>query len=160
MSSVQYPNLSPNGGGVHYTEYTPLVNDRYFFIYRHNDSFLERLRRALAFVLLTALLSCLFFVVLSMLLQVISYENPYTYYLFTKRWPAAECNQQVSKCVPNVPGRWLIHGLWPENSNNTWPEYCNMTSFNMTEVQSLKPELQRDWPNLLRDQSDDSLWVC
>src|SRR5699024_1878993 len=97
----QYPSLSSSNG--YYTEYTPLVNDRYFYVYRHNDTFLERLRRALAFILLTCLLSFIFFAILSLMLQIISVnDEPYTYYLFTKRWPAAECKGPNSKCIRDL----------------------------------------------------------
>lgn len=159
MSSIQYPTLPINNG--YYTEYTPLVNDRYFFVYRHNDTFLERLRRALVFILLFFLLSFVFFAILSAMLQIITVnDEPYTYFLFTKRWPAAECKDNA-KCVKDLSkyNRWLIHGLWPEFSNNTWNEYCTKNKFNESEVESLKSELLSNWPNLLQGQEEDSLWA-
>jgi len=163
-SSIRYPNLPPpsSNEAPAYTEYTPLVNDRYFFVYRHNDSFVERLRRAVVFILLTLLLSLIFFSLLSMLLSIIAIgDQPYSYFLFTKRWPVAECKAEGNKCVPDLKpyNRWLIHGLWPEFSNNTWDQYCTKVKFNETMVDSLKVQLTKEWPNLLRDQTEDSLWA-
>lgn len=156
MDSVQYPTLPPNNG---FNEFTPLVNDRYFYVYRHNDTILERFRRSLLFILLTCLLGFVFFALLSAMLQISIDDEPYTYYLFTKRWPAAECKDN-SKCVHDLTkyNRWLIHGLWPEFSNNSWNQYCTKSKFNESEVDSLKPDLVKNWPNLLRDQSESSLW--
>ena len=38
-----------------------------------------------------------------------------------------------------------IHGLWPENSENSWPEYCSDTPFNMSLIDPLLSELKKHW---------------
>ncbi len=67
--------------------------------------------------------------------------------------------------VLNNPKCWLKSFtkhpfvIRPEFSNNTWNEYCTKSKFNESEVETLKSELVSNWPNLLRDQNEDSLWA-
>ena len=45
---------------------------------------------------------------------------------------------------------FLLHGLWPEFLNGSWPQYCDPAApFNMTSVQDLLPELHTYWPSLV-----------
>ena len=48
------------------------------------------------------------------------------------------------------PQGFLLHGLWPEFLNGSWPQYCDPAApFNMTSVQDLLPELHTYWPSLV-----------
>lgn len=83
----------------------------------------------------------------------------YSYFLLTRRWPAADCLDQ-SKCVPALKDYqyWLIHGLWPENSDNTWDQFCTKEKFDESKVARLMPELNKYWPNLEKGKNNESLW--
>lgn len=145
----------------YYNEYTPLVNREYFYVYRQNDSLLERLRRSILFILIFCLSAILFFFLFSFLIQLIfQFEREsYPYYLFTRRWPPTVC-QEADKCIPDIGKyqRWTIHGLWPEFSNNTWNQYCKNVTFNVDKINSLRAELEQNWPNLLEHKTPESLW--
>lgn len=149
-----------NQNQVIYTEYTPLVNREYFYVYRQNDSFLERIRRLLVFIITTCLLTILFFFLFSILIRLfIKTEEPYSYYLFTKRWPPTVCKDS-NRCINGIDGymRWTIHGLWPEFSNNTWNQYCRKEPFDMEKISRLRMNLRSYWPNLLMNHTEESLW--
>ena len=38
-----------------------------------------------------------------------------------------------------------IHGLWPQYSENSWPEYCTDIKFDLSLIKSLLPELKKHW---------------
>lgn len=84
----------------------------------------------------------------------------YTYYLMTKRWPAGECkfNEHCFKDLSKYD-KWVIHGLWPEFSNNTWDQFCTKNKFNITAVEDLRAQLTEYWPNLLDGKGAESLWA-
>ena len=54
----------------------------------------------------------------------------------------------------NRPTRWCgcsyftIHGLWPENYNATWPQYCSKQPFSAAAVVDLLPRLHHEWPSV------------
>ena len=52
----------------------------------------------------------------------------FDYYLLDMPWGAAFCSsiKDVStRCQPQ-PG-FVVHGLWPQNNNGTWPQFCSQT---------------------------------
>lgn len=38
-----------------------------------------------------------------------------------------------------------IHGLWPQYSENSWPEYCTDIKFDLSLIKSLLLELKKHW---------------
>jgi ribonuclease T2 len=48
----------------------------------------------------------------------------------------------------NTKLNFTIHGLWPEYSNNSYPEYCNKSAiFNISQIEYLIPILNVKWPS-------------
>lgn len=88
-----------------------------------------------------------------------SHQPVYSYYLFTRRWPPSNC-ESADKCVPAARNYtyWTIHGLWPEFSNNTWDQFCRKDHLDLKVLEPIKSRLLHEWPNLLADKSDSSLW--
>lgn len=43
--------------------------------------------------------------------------------------------------------RYTLHGLWPDRSDGSWPQFCSGPAFNATALQALQPRLEQDWPN-------------
>ena len=53
-----------------------------------------------------------------------------------------------------------IHGLWPNYENGKWPAFCNSSyPFDIKEVESLLPELNNYWPELISGKSKSYLWA-
>lgn len=66
--------------------------------------------------------------------------SEFDYLLLTVRWPLSDCAE--GQCVPQIPNRWLVHGLWPNFENGSWPEFCcRSTPFKEAAIESLHPRL-------------------
>ena len=63
------------------------------------------------------------------------------YLLLAIRWSIGAC--ESLKCVPQLQKEWLIHGLWPNYNNNSWPQYCcDSDKFDISKIQPLLPKLE------------------
>lgn len=51
----------------------------------------------------------------------------FDYYLFTLSWSPEYCHSHASdpECAAGNHYGFLVHGLWPENKNGTYPETCS-----------------------------------
>lgn len=85
------------------------------------------------------------------------HEIEFDYLLLAVRWPPSDCTEH--QCLPHIPSRWIIHGLWPNYSNGSWPQFCcPHTPFVNESVSEIRSHLLKVWPNLLKGQSEESLW--
>ncbi|EKX37604.1 hypothetical protein GUITHDRAFT_116245 [Guillardia theta CCMP2712] len=95
----------------------------------------------------------------------------FDYMHLVQEWPGSFCDTKKGCTWPKVEPTtgWLLHGLWPEFFNGSWPQYCDKggrsyetaptqdAPFNMSAIQDLLPELEKYWPSLVApDQS--SFW--
>lgn len=65
----------------------------------------------------------------------------FDYLLLAVRWPPGFCSSVA--CDPGAPDFFQIHGLWPNYSNGSWPEFCcRKTPFKLDEVASLTHDLK------------------
>jgi len=52
--------------------------------------------------------------------------------------------------------KWSIHGLWPQNSASSYPQYCRTVTFDPSLLTPIRPQLQENWAS---DRgSDDTFW--
>lgn len=51
---------------------------------------------------------------------------------------------------------FTIHGVWPEYTNNSYPQYCGYTNFNETQISDLVSELRVAWPS--NSEPDMDFW--
>eukprot|EP00762_Andalucia_godoyi_P003111 ANDGO_01066.mRNA.1 Extracellular ribonuclease LE len=76
------------------------------------------------------------------------------FFVWAQGWPGSTCiiaDIQHHPCNATVEpaNGFLIHGLWPNNNDGSYPSNCNPNQpFDMSKVQSLKSELQEYWPSL------------
>lgn len=68
------------------------------------------------------------------------------YYLFVQTWQPSACLQPNVKCN-SMSADWVIHGLWPNYYNLSWPQFCAQKPFNVSQLESLKPRLLQHWPS-------------
>ena len=76
-------------------------------------------------------------------------------FLLTLYWPPTYCSN--GKCQ-DEPNKWVIHGLWPNYENGSWPQFCCNLTFDEKTVESLLPRMHQDWPNLIH-VDEESLWI-
>lgn len=61
----------------------------------------------------------------------------------------------MQKCDKTAP--YSIHGLWPEITNTSWPQYCNTSEhFNLTSLLPLVPEMKQYWYSC--EESNPLFW--
>lgn len=76
------------------------------------------------------------------------------HYIFARQWPPAICNGRI-KCTPMAKelDRWTIHGLWPNDKNNTQKLSCSQDEFDIKTLSSIEMKLQNSWPDLYKNDS-------
>jgi ribonuclease T2 len=53
---------------------------------------------------------------------------------------------------------FVIHGLWPNWSNGSWPQYCIKNDpLNLTEISSIIPELLTYWPGFTPSSKNSTI---
>jgi len=51
---------------------------------------------------------------------------------------------------------WHIHGLWPQYNINSYPSFCRDVTFDINELRTILPELQKYWYST--ESTDDTFW--
>ncbi|KAL3702366.1 hypothetical protein R1sor_020388 [Riccia sorocarpa] len=75
--------------------------------------------------------------------------SDFDYYVFAQQWPGTFCRKSGA-CCKNVakPVKFTIHGLWPENEDNSYPSCCKGPGFDEDKVEELYEYLLKNWPTL------------
>src|SRR5947209_7679406 len=80
----------------------------------------------------------------------------FDYFLYVLRWPASYCRDR--QCL-DFKDKWLIHGIWPQYTNGSWPQNCCFEKeWKLRDVEPIVEELKAKWTNLNPDAKFDSLW--
>lgn len=63
------------------------------------------------------------------------------YLLLAVSWTPSWCEAEgrargEARCATGQGAGWLVHGLWPQNSDGTWPEFCETPHPNPTRAQT------------------------
>ncbi|CAD6242593.1 GSCOCG00009529001-RA-CDS [Cotesia congregata] len=84
--------------------------------------------------------------------------------VFTLSWPPTVCYKYL-KSTRNASWKfplktqWSIHGLWPSRIARRAPDFCNCTrKYNPAEIETLMPELEKKWTNVLNQSDPHYLW--
>jgi ribonuclease T2 len=91
------------------------------------------------------------------LLAILSLCSAFDYFMFVQRWPGGVC--ATSRCNSGAKrfNYWVIHGLWPQNNDGTWPSNCG-AKFNAKNITDLIPQLESVWPDLERND-EKGFWA-
>lgn len=66
------------------------------------------------------------------------------YIIFSQVWPSSWINHD--KINYNFTNDYFtVHGLWPQFNNNSYPEFCKKSMFNVSEVNYIKNNLTKYW---------------
>jgi ribonuclease I len=52
--------------------------------------------------------------------------------------------------------KWYIHGLWPQYSENSYPQFCKNIPFNIKNIDSIKDKLHKNWYST--STKDEHFW--
>jgi ribonuclease T2 len=92
-------------------------------------------------------------------------DESWDYLSLAQFWPGTSClyfGKAECKVPANLTG-WTIHGLWPsdyEEPLELQPGYCNDSMrFNYTQIQSLRKQLDQQWPYFNRSDNPLALWA-
>jgi ribonuclease T2 len=81
----------------------------------------------------------------------------FDYYLLTLSWAPEFCathpgNTSSSECDPNRHFGFVVHGMWPENDNGSYPQYCapaqpvaQQTVQQMLAIMPARGLIQHEW---------------
>ena len=53
-----------------------------------------------------------------------------------------------------LEAEYSIHGLWPQYTNGSYPQYCKNVSFDENKITSLLPQLNKLWPSNMGPNKD------
>ncbi|KAJ8773788.1 hypothetical protein K2173_006438 [Erythroxylum novogranatense] len=91
-------------------------------------------------------------------LSVLCVSQDFDFYYFVQQWPGSYCDSQNSCCYPSTgkpAADFGIHGLWPNNKDDSYPSNCDPNSpFNKNEISDLISSLQKNWPTLACPSND------
>ncbi|XP_010476460.1 PREDICTED: ribonuclease 3-like isoform X2 [Camelina sativa] len=82
----------------------------------------------------------------------------FNFFYWVNYWPGAICDSQKGCCPPPTKGNkspdFMIHGLWPQFINGTWPAFCDQTNlFDISKISDLVSKMERKW-------TEWGVWVC
>ncbi|EOA37035.1 hypothetical protein CARUB_v10010110mg [Capsella rubella] len=81
----------------------------------------------------------------------------FNFFYWVNYWPGAICESQKGCCSPpkgNKSPDFMIHGLWPQFNNGTWPAFCDQTNlFDISKISDLVSKMERKW-------TEWGVWVC
>nr|VDD58914.1 unnamed protein product [Brassica oleracea] len=92
-------------------------------------------------------------------LVVFSSPSPpdFNFFYWVTYWPGAICDSQKGCCPPpkgNMASDFMIHGLWPQFNNDTWPAFCDQTNlFDISKVSDLVSRMEKKW-------TEWGVWTC
>ncbi|XP_022642156.1 intracellular ribonuclease LX-like [Vigna radiata var. radiata] len=74
----------------------------------------------------------------------------YDYFSFPQTWPKGYCDKQIAEnksihCLGKIPKKFIIHGLWPQPSQQA----PNGSQLAEEDIKAVEKELKLDWPNLI-----------
>ncbi|GKT32236.1 Ribonuclease T2-like protein [Aduncisulcus paluster] len=82
----------------------------------------------------------------------------FDFYLFETFWPETLCgmSERGSSCWLNpCTDSFTVHGLWPNNTDGSYPSSCGGSSWDMNLVQDLYNELIYKWPDYNSSEGKD-----
>uniref|UniRef100_A0A0B7A509 Uncharacterized protein n=1 Tax=Arion vulgaris TaxID=1028688 RepID=A0A0B7A509_9EUPU len=89
-------------------------------------------------------------------------DESWDFLLLAQFWPGASCIyfDEYTECpVPQGQVGWIIHGLWPSVFSGQQPRMCDPSmTFDITEIQPLRTELDKQWPYLNKSGDSTFLW--
>ena len=82
-------------------------------------------------------------------------DNSYDFIMYVARWPGT----YTTNTEPSDIDDFALHGFWPTNNDNTYPQNCDGAKFSMDAISSIVDQLDYLWPDLQHPgQSPSGFW--
>ncbi|PON58661.1 Ribonuclease T2-like [Trema orientale] len=84
----------------------------------------------------------------------------FEFYYFVLTWPESLCNLDTKPCCyPKKGGKpaadFIIHGLWPNFRNGSFPTYCDPKSpYDRKQLSSFIGSMKKYWPSMSCPRND------
>lgn len=83
--------------------------------------------------------------------------------VFTQQWPVTVCREWMDRSpkhtcsMPEDPGAWSIHGIWPTKLHTMGPSFCNRTwHFDPNLIEPIEKRLNTSWMNIESGKEPDA----
>ncbi|XP_020591938.1 ribonuclease 1-like [Phalaenopsis equestris] len=88
----------------------------------------------------------------------------FDFFYLVLEWPGSFCGATQSCCYPNSgkpASDFLIHGLWPNNKDGSYPSNCDPnTPFDSSQISDLSSSMATEWPSLACPSNNgESFWA-
>ncbi|VFQ97928.1 unnamed protein product [Cuscuta campestris] len=84
-------------------------------------------------------------------------------FYFVQQWLGSYCNQRGTRCCYPPTGKptpdFTIYGLWPYNSDGSFPDNCPGDSFNVAPLKAMEDSLQKAWPSFTCPLIGRKFWL-
>lgn len=80
-------------------------------------------------------------------LAFIPFMLAFDFFIFSQTWTPTFCKINPQKCLESPVENFVIHGLWPQYDNNSYPQYCKpCEKFNKTFLDNkFHLQLEKYW---------------
>ncbi|KAK8947985.1 Ribonuclease 1 [Platanthera guangdongensis] len=108
--------------------------------------------------------AALFFVLALPFLSSVTQVCGFDFFYLVLQWPGSFCDAEQKCCYPNSgkpAAEFLIHGLWPNNNDGSYPSNCDPdNSFASSQISDLMSNMEANWPSLACPSSNGySFWA-
>ncbi|KAL9225943.1 hypothetical protein vseg_001815 [Gypsophila vaccaria] len=84
-------------------------------------------------------------------------------FYFIQQWLGSYCNQRDVHCCYPPTGKpaadFTVYGLWPYNTDGTFPTQCAGASFDVDPLKPIERGLQAAWPSCTCPQIGRKFWL-
>ena len=70
----------------------------------------------------------------------------FDFYIYSTTWAPTFCAINPTKCTGNPINNFIIHGLWPQDYNQSYPQFCQPCyPFDKNMLNEMEEDLKKYW---------------
>lgn len=81
------------------------------------------------------------------------------YALVVYQWPMGYCESMPLVCIPSVPLKFTLHGIWAMDGHDNQMNNCQGEAFSGSRLSGIRSQLQAIWPSIVQGKSDNVFWA-
>ncbi|EFJ52050.1 S-like RNase, partial [Volvox carteri f. nagariensis] len=83
----------------------------------------------------------------------------FDFFLLVRQWPGSYCSSNDCPRLRDFGFHFTIHGLWPNYSNGSWPQFCTPEDkFDEDQLEDLMDDLEVEWPSTFFSSENAEFW--